>query len=88
MLSGRDQQAVELMVMSANESELEEIRLEAERTLSLVRSAMGRRLSPEDSKAADLAIEALVRIECRALGKGWWFRAKRRVQLTQLYLGV
>ena len=30
-----------------------------------------------------LAIEMLVRLEATQMRKGWWFRAKRRVQLTK-----
>lgn len=49
---------------------------------------MGRKvLSREESQAIDIAIEMLVRIECREKGKGWWYRAKRRTQLVQTYLG-
>jgi len=34
-----------------------------------------------------LAIEMLVRLEANKYRKGFWFRTKRRVQLTAMYLG-
>ena len=33
-----------------------------------------------------MCVEALTYIEAARAGKGWWFRAKKRVELTKRYL--
>jgi hypothetical protein len=33
-----------------------------------------------------MCVEALTYIEATRAGKGWWFRAKKRVELTKQYL--
>lgn len=79
---------VQTTVEQASEGERQQLKMEAEEVLAHINFQMGRAfLSKEERKAADIAIETLVRLEAMEKGKGWWFRAKRRVQLTQMYLG-
>ena len=87
-LSTRDQQQVQQMVEAASAENRREMRAEAEATLAQVNALMGQLLlSKDDSKAGEIAIEILIRLEATERGKGWWFRTKRRIQLTQMYLG-
>jgi hypothetical protein len=46
-----------------------------------------RKLTPEERKASDIAIENLVRLDATKKGKGAWHRMKKRFSLTSLYLG-
>jgi hypothetical protein len=76
------------MVEAASAENRREMRAEAEATLAQVNALMGQLLlSKDDSKAGEIAIEILIRLEATERGKGWWFRTKRRIQLTQMYLG-
>lgn len=87
-LSGNEQQQIQTMVDAASKEERQEMCANAEATLSQVNMLMGQKLlSKEESKAAGVAIEILVRVEATEKGKGLWFRTKRRLQLTQMYLG-
>lgn len=86
-LSNRDQQQVQQMIEAASPEEREQRRAEAKDILALVNASMGRLLSKELNKQGEIAIEILTRIEATEQGKGAWFRAKRRIQLTQMYLG-
>ena len=87
-LSTRNQQQVQQMIEAASAQGRREMRAEAEATLAQVNVLMGQGiLSKEDIKAAEIAIEILMRLEATEQGKGWWFRSKRRIQLTQMYLG-
>ncbi|PJB73308.1 MAG: hypothetical protein CO093_01055 [Alphaproteobacteria bacterium CG_4_9_14_3_um_filter_47_13] len=87
-VSTREHELVQKTVEQASEEEKEALKAEAEEVLAHINFQMGKTfLSKEESKAANIAIETLVRIEAIEKGKGWWFRAKRRVQLTQMYLG-
>ena len=42
-------------------------------------------LSGEELKAANVAIELLTRVEAKQLGRGWWFRWRRRFQVARVY---
>ncbi len=87
-LSSADQQQVQQMIEVSSAEERREMRVEAEVTLAQANALMGQKiLSKEENKAIEISIEVLMRIEATEQGKGWWFRTKRRVQLTQMYLG-
>ena len=87
-LTNQEHQHVQDMIDSSSAEGLNDLRLEAEATLSEVNVLMGQKiLSKDENKAAEIAVEILTRIEATQKRKGWWFRAKRRVQLTQMYLG-
>ncbi|NTU50101.1 MAG: hypothetical protein HGA87_04310 [Desulfobulbaceae bacterium] len=87
-MSVQEQQQIQMMIDAASKEERREMCENAEATLSQINMIMGQKvLSKEESKATDVAIEILMRVEATEKGKGWWFRAKRRVQLTQMYLG-
>ena len=63
------------------------MRGDAEATLAQVNYLMGQKvLNAEESKAAEIAIETLTRLEAKEKNGGWWFRTKRRLQLTKMYL--
>lgn len=86
--SKHEHEAVQTMVDQATPEERLDLRNQAESTLAQVNYLMGRHvLTKDENKAAEIAIETLVRLEATAQNKGWWFRAKRRLQLTQMYLG-
>ena len=88
-LSGSDQQHVQDIIDSATPAQRADLKADAERTLSEVNSLMRAKvLSNQESRAAEAAIEFLVRLEAIEQRKGWLFRAKRRVQLCQMYLGI
>lgn len=87
-LSGAEQNEVQKAIDAAPLSERDVMRAEAESTLAQINAIMGSKiLTKEESKAADFAVEFLVRLEATSKSKGWWFRAKRRLQLVQMYLG-
>jgi hypothetical protein len=87
-LSSAELQRVESAVAAASPDLRLKMKGEAEATLAHVNKLMAQRLlSREENKAAEVAVEILVRIEAIATGRGWWFRSKRRLQLTQMYLG-
>ena len=87
-LSNAEHQEVQQMIDSASAEDRRNLQADAEATLANVNALMGQGLlSKEASKAGDIAIEILTRLEATEQGKGWWFRAKRRVQLVQMYLG-
>jgi hypothetical protein len=62
---------------------------EARAALVGANTLMGERfLSKAENNASDVAVEILVRLEAVKRRKGWWFRTKRRIQITQMFLGV
>lgn len=86
--SNADQQTIEKMVAATSSDRRNAMRAEAEIALKQINHRMAERfLFHEESKAAERAIELLVCVEAIEKGKGWWFRSKRRLQLTQAYLG-
>lgn len=87
-LSGSEQQQIQVMVNTASKEERQEMCVNAETTLSRANMLMSQKIfSKEENKAVNVAIEVLMRVEATEKGKGWWFRTKRRLQLTQMYLG-
>jgi len=81
-----EQTAIQRRVDTAGPEELAKLHQSAEGNLRAM-SIMARLipLSSEELKAANTAIELLARIEAKQQGGGWWFRTKRRFQLTNLY---
>lgn len=89
MISRQEHIEIQALIDNASPEDRVQLRANAEVTLSEVNMLMGQRfMSTEESKAGDIAIEILVRLDSTERGKGWWYRMKRRVQLTQMYLGV
>jgi len=87
--SSDKQQVIQALIDSATPNECQKLRSQAEEILGEIHARMGRKLlSYDENKAAELAIETLTRLDATTLRKGAWYRAKRRVQLTQMYLGV
>lgn len=87
-LSTREQDEVQTLIECSSPEELLGIKSNAEDTLQQINILMGQKiLSHEENKEAQIAIETLLRIESTQQNKGWWFRTKRRLQLTQMYLG-
>ena len=87
-LSSIEQQTIRDMVAAASPGQRDNMRLDAEAALTKINNLMTQRLlSQEETKVAERAIEILVRFEAIGKGKGRWFRSKRRLQLTQMYLG-
>lgn len=87
-LSGNEQQQIQKRIEAATIEERKEMCANAESTLSQINVLMGQKiLSKEEFKVGEEAIEILMRVEATEKGKGLWFRMKRRLQLTQMYLG-
>lgn len=86
-MSSRDHDAVEALVSSSSIEERAQLKISAEQMLLTLNNSMGRWHTEEERKAAEYAIEILVRIEASERNAGWWFRAKRRLQLVQMYMG-
>lgn len=83
-----EQGMVQALIDAATKEERQHLRVEAEATLAEINVLMGQKLlSREESKASDIAIETLTRLDATEQNKGWWYRARRRVQLIQMYLG-
>lgn len=86
--SAAEQQRVQDLVDAADAQQRQELRQQAEeRLLNLTGIMSSRLLTAEESKAADIAIEILARLDCLANNGGWWYRSKRRMQLVQMYMG-
>ncbi|WP_265519481.1 hypothetical protein [Nitratireductor luteus] len=87
-LSRADQDAAQAVVDHASAKDRAELKAQAEQLLAETNHLMGQRLlTREESHDSEIAIEILVRLEALEESGGWWFRAKRRVQLIQMYLG-
>tara|TARA_B100000745_G_scaffold299342_1_gene249959 strand:- start:1143 stop:1415 length:273 start_codon:yes stop_codon:yes gene_type:complete len=87
-VSASEHDLVQKTIEQASGEEKKVLRMGAEEALAHVNFQMGKTLlSKEERKAAEVAIETLVRLDAKERGKGFWFRAIRRVQLTQMYLG-
>ena len=82
-----EQNQVQRMIDAASPNEIAELKLEAESASveygSLVTNGLA---DPTTKTAFHLAVETLVRLEAKKKRKGWWFRTRRRVQLTAMYL--
>ena len=87
-LSGAEQEQIQQAINFASEQDRRSMKLEAEEAIFETNAISNRRLlSSDESKAFQIAIEMLVRLEATEHGKGWLFRARRRVQLTHMYMG-
>lgn len=87
-LSPQQHEHVQKLVDASSSEGAAELRANAENALHDINFVMGRRLlSAEERKESEIAIEILARLDARERGGGWWFRAKRRVQLAQMYFG-
>ena len=83
-----EQRTIEKMVAAATPDQRKAMRSEAEAAIIQVNSrTVQRLLFHEEKQTAERAIELLVCIDAIEKGKGWWYRFKRRIQLTQSYLG-
>jgi hypothetical protein len=81
-----EQAEIQRIVDSCNPRELAALHADAMGNLHrLNRISQRKLLSSEELKAANVAIELLTRVEAKQQGGGWWFRTKRRFQLTKLY---
>ena len=89
MLSGATQQSLQEMIDNANIEEQQKMKLNAERFLGQLNIMMDQRLlSGDEMRRGEIAIEILVRLESTQNRKGWFFRAKRRVQLVRCHLSA
>ena len=89
LLTHADQLAIERTIAAASPDRRNALRAEARSALALISKTQAQRiLFLEETKAAETAIELLVWIEAIEKSRSWWFRFKRRVQLTQIYLGA
>ena len=88
-LSGSQQDDIQRLIDGHDDDASRDVlRRQAESTLVDVRDCMSDHvLNADEIRAAETAIEILVRLESTAAGKGAFFRLKRRVQLTKVYLG-
>jgi hypothetical protein len=87
-VSAQEQAQIQSEIQLASEEELLRLRAAAERILAEMNARMGQRLlSRDEIHAGEVAVEFIVRLEATQLGKGAWYRAKRRLQVTQTYLG-
>ena len=84
---GSEQSQVQGLIDSADAQQRQTFESEAKSLAvdlgSLVANGLA---SPSQKDTFHLAIEMLVRLEAKEYGKGLWFRTKRRVQLTAMYL--
>lgn len=87
-LSSIEQQLIQSMVLDSSEIQKTKLCQAAKTTLSEINWVMSQRiLTREENKEAEKAVEILMRVEATEKNKGWWFRTKRRLQITQMYLG-
>ena len=88
-LSLRLQDEIQAQIDNCSKEEVIELGQNAENTLQHINILVGQKLlSREEKKAAEIAVETLVRIESTEKNKGWWFRTKRRLQIMQMYMGA
>ena len=87
-LSSAEHQQVQAALDSASPDDRLALKARAEASLAEANLLLDQgALTRDESKVVEIAVETLVRLEADAKGGGWWFRAKRRVQLLQMYLG-
>jgi hypothetical protein len=83
-----EQEAIQARIDAATKDERGCMRADAEARLAQINLLMNHKLlSRDERKSGDIAIEILCRLDATERRKGWWYRAKRRLQLTQMYLG-
>lgn len=88
-LSSAEQCVIQNWIESISDEELLDAENNAKNVLLSMNTLSGKKiLSYEERKDVSRAVEVLVRIECKKQKKGWWFRTKRRLQITQIYMGV
>ncbi len=86
-LSRTEQQRIQIHVDGASHGERQELQANTELLLAELNRVLGeRKLTAEEVRSAEVAVETLLRAEARDQNKGWWFRVTRRVQLMQMYL--
>lgn len=86
-VSKPEQRTIEKVVAAATPDQRRVLRSEAEIALTQINQRLAKRmLFQRETEAAKRAIEVLVRMEATESGGGWWFRLKRRFQLTQRFL--
>jgi hypothetical protein len=84
MLNGKEQRKIELVVEKATQGERENLKKDAEETLSRYAETVNfKYLDSNEANELYSAVEILVRLECLEKGKGWWYRAKRRPQIMK-----
>lgn len=89
MLSNADHQEVQVMIETATPDLRKHFKADAEHALTQANILIAQKiLSRDEKKSLEIAVEILVRLEALESNKGWLFRAKRRVQLLQMYLGA
>lgn len=82
MLSGSEQEQIQLGIDQMTAEERATLMANARRALQNARDAMDVSvLTREQRHAIERMVEIVVRIEGLELGKGWWFRTKRRAQI-------
>ena len=78
---------IEAMIDCASNEEIAQLRNQAESLLDRHQSCMKNgQPSPVSNMDFEIAVETLVRIEAKEQGKGFFFRAKRRMQITAKYM--
>lgn len=83
-LSGAEQASLQEEIESKDIDEKFQMRIKAENFLFDINSIMDqRKLTNEELRRSEIAIEIIVRIEAAEKNKGWFFRVKRRVQLVR-----
>lgn len=88
-LTSAPRQTIDRIVGAAGLDQRIVMRSEAEAALTQIKMRKSQRiLFQEEQAVAQSAIELLVRMDAIERGKGWWFRFKRRLQLTERYLGA
>jgi hypothetical protein len=86
-LSRTEQQRIQIQIDGASQAERHELQANTELLLAELNRVLGeRKLTAEEVRSAEVAVETLLRAEAREQNKGWWFRVTRRVQLMQMYL--
>ena len=83
-----EQSQIQSIIDVASPENRAELKAEAElAAVDLGASLQIGMLGPLEKNAFHMAVEMLVRLEAKEYRKGWWFRTKRRLQLTAIYMG-
>lgn len=87
-LTKAEQDIIQHKINISDDDERFEIESYSKSILAEINTIMSvRKLTPDERKASNIAIENLVRLDATKRGKGAWYRMKKRFSLTSLYLG-
>ncbi|QOY51200.1 hypothetical protein [Candidatus Sulfurimonas baltica] len=87
MITRAEHEDIQAMIEKMPKEDLQDLYVDTSVKLSTMSEILDyRSFTPDESKATEIFVEILLRIEAFQQNKGWWFRTKRRMSLIKEYL--